>query len=94
MGQRASAPFIPAQVSGLNAPRDLRITGNTYWFFGSWANFSWDGATGDVDIHVNGKKVGSGAYKDSRSAWQYWGKTTYQVCEKGGRRCSNIWQVQ
>lgn len=77
-----------------NAPRDLRITGNTYWFFGSWANFSWDGATGDVDIHVNGKKVGSGTYKDSRSAWQYWGKTTYQVCEKGGRRCSNIWQVQ
>lgn len=77
-----------------NAPRDIRITGNTYWFFGSWASFSWEGATGDVNILVNGKNVGTGSYKDSRSAWQYWGKTTYQVCEKGGRRCSNIWQVQ
>lgn len=77
-----------------NAPRDIRIEGYTYWFFGKWATFWWDGATGDVDIYVNGSKVGSGAWKDTRSAWQYWGTTTYQVCEKGGRRCSNIWQVQ
>jgi endoglycosylceramidase len=76
------------------APRDIKLSGSTYWFFGSWASFSWDGATGDVNILVNGKNVGSAAYKDSRSAWQYWGKTTYQVCEKGGRRCSNIWTVQ
>lgn len=76
------------------APRDITLSGYTYWFFGKWASFNWDGATGDVRILVNGKDVGTGWHKDQRLAWRVWGTTTYQVCEKGGRRCSNIWTVQ
>lgn len=77
-----------------NAPRDIRIDGYSFWLFGSKATFWWDGATGDVDIYVNGKKSASGAYKDTRTAWSYSGATAYQVCEKGGRRCSNVWTVK
>jgi hypothetical protein len=73
------------------AASNIQLKGTTAWLFGSWASFNWSGATGDVDIYVNNKRVDSGAYQGSRSNWQYWGATTYQVCEKGGRRCSNTW---
>lgn len=76
-------------------PQALRIDGYTYQFlWWKYATFWWDGATGEVDILINGTKVGTGAAKDTRVAWNYSGTTTYQVCERGGRRCSNSWTVQ
>lgn len=77
------------------APRALTLSGNTYqvlWW--KYVNFGWEGATGEVDILVNGSRVQSGGANDGRSAWNYSGETRYQVCERGGRRCSNTLVVR
>lgn len=76
-------------------PKPVRLDGYSYQFlWWKYATFWWDGATGDVDIYVNGQKVQTGAAKDTRTAWYYSGETRYQVCERGGRRCSNVWTVR
>ena len=75
-------------------PQAITLTGSTYQvFWGNYVKFSWRGATGEVDILVNGVKVQTGEAAGSLIAWNYNGMTQYQVCERSGRRCSNVLTV-
>lgn len=98
-GRHSATYFTGSMTNGGyaadSAPKTIALTASTYqvlWW--KYINFSWDGATGDVDILVKGARTETGGASGSRTAWNYSGTTTYQVCERGGRRCSNVYTAK